>query len=273
MSPARIRSRSRALLPYVCTIRSRSSCTAFSAPTASVSSASNWSLIMGAGIGRSSIDTGAVGGVFTSRSMALITKGRKPGLFSWWKATPSTPQPHHFMCLTSGMPVVLLCSEVRVLRLVGAVGGGVVDESGHLFGNAFVELSDRFAVFSPHRFAKRDKHRRPAVGWPVLAVRHGLSCANDGNRQARHIPTNAQCCGPGLEGAHLTGPGSRALGKEQQRYAVVKQAGSQPMPAAQPSAVDRKRIEEQRGETLAPPHVEEIVGGGSGGDVAGELAR
>jgi hypothetical protein len=36
---ARIRSRSRSALPYVCTIRSRSSCTTFSGPTASVSSA------------------------------------------------------------------------------------------------------------------------------------------------------------------------------------------------------------------------------------------
>ena len=52
------------------------------------------------GIGRSSRFSGGVGGVFRSRSTACCTKGRNFGLSSWWKPTPSTPQPHHFMCGT-----------------------------------------------------------------------------------------------------------------------------------------------------------------------------
>jgi hypothetical protein len=41
-------------------------------------------------------------GLAVSRSSptALSTNGAKPGLSSQWKAVPSLPQPHHFMCLT-----------------------------------------------------------------------------------------------------------------------------------------------------------------------------
>ena len=42
---------------------------------------------------------------------------------------------------------------------------------------------------------------------------------------------------------------------------------------AQTGAVDRERVEEQRGEAPAPPDVEEVVGGGAGREVAGQLAR
>ena len=46
-----------------------------------------------------------------------------------------------------------------------------------------------------------------------------------------------------------------------------------PFATTQAGAVDRERVEEQGGQALAPPDVEEVVGGGAGGDIAGELAR
>jgi hypothetical protein len=39
------------------------------------------------------------------------------------------------------------------------------------------------------------------------------------------------------------------------------------------AAVDGERVEEQGGETAAPPHVEEVVGGGARREVARHLAR
>ena len=65
---------------------------------------------------------------------------------------------------------------------------------------------------------------RPRLGqfWP-----YGMAsdCANDRNGQARHIPADAERRSAWLERAHLPSPRASALGKEQQRYAVVKQAG------------------------------------------------
>src|SRR6185312_13442387 len=216
MSPARSRSKSRTLLPYVCTIRSRSSWMAFSAPTAPVSSSSSSALIIGAGTGSSSSDKGAVGLVFTSRSMALITNGRKAGLSSWWNATPSTPQPHHFMCLTSGILLFSFDPKAgEALSLVGAIGGGVVDESAHLFGDALGKLGDGLAVLGAHRFPECHIHRRPPSARPILAVRHGLRRADDRHGEARHIPADAERRSAWLERGHLPGPRPGALGKEQ----------------------------------------------------------
>ena len=45
------------------------------------------------------------------------------------------------------------------------------------------------------------------------------------------------------------------------------------MAAAQPGAIDRERIEEQRRQALAPPDIEEVVRGCSGCEVAGQPAR
>ena len=76
---------------------------------------------------------------------------------------------------------------------------------------------------------------------------------------------------PGLEAAHLTGPRAGPFGKQQQRHAVVEQAGGQSVSAAQAGPIDRERVEEQRGQTLAPPHVEEVVGRRASRDVARQL--
>lgn len=45
------------------------------------------------------------------------------------------------------------------------------------------------------------------------------------------------------------------------------------MAAAQPRAINRERIEEQRRQALAPPDIEEVVRSCSGCEVAGQLAR
>jgi hypothetical protein len=45
------------------------------------------------------------------------------------------------------------------------------------------------------------------------------------------------------------------------------------MATAQSGAINWERIEEQRGQALAPPHIEEVVGRGARRNVAGELAR
>ena len=44
-----------------------------------------------------------------------------------------------------------------------------------------------------------------------------------------------------------------------------------PLPTAQAGPVDREGVEEQGGQAFAPPDVEEVVGGGTGGDVARQL--
>ena len=52
-----------------------------------------------------------------SRPTAFLTNGANFGLSSKWKATPSTPQPHHFMCLTAdaGLCVIAGLSVLGVV--------------------------------------------------------------------------------------------------------------------------------------------------------------
>src|SRR5829696_1182067 len=132
----------------------------------------------------------AVGWTETSRPTASITKGRKPGLSSWWKATPSTPQPHHFMCFTSGMCLLLLsCScvrgavdQTRGSAALGAVRRRVVHQAANLLGHPPGELGGRLPVLGPHRLAEGDVDRHPALVRPALPVRHRLGGADDGHR-------------------------------------------------------------------------------------------
>src|SRR5690606_10019686 len=159
------------------------SVTALSAPTTSVSRSSRPASIFGSGMSRLSKSTVTSGAEFRSRSIALSTNGAMPGLSSWWKPTPSTPQPHHFMCLTFGMAAApfLVRPSAAVLS---PILGRLVHQSADLLGHPRGELRHRLALVGGHRFAEVHIHRWPSAHRPILAVRHRLVRTDQADRQA-----------------------------------------------------------------------------------------
>jgi hypothetical protein len=96
-SPLRWRTRSRRLLPRACTTRSSASVETKSTPTASSSAPRSASPSAGSAIVSSSKATERVVGRATSSPSTRWMNPRSSGLSSWVNATPSRPQPHHFM--------------------------------------------------------------------------------------------------------------------------------------------------------------------------------
>ncbi len=118
------------------------------------------------------------------------------------------------------------------------------------------------------RRAEDDPHREASGLRPFRPARVRDAGADQGHRNARHAGRRGERGGAGLEGAELAVARTGALGEDEQRHPLLEQHLGADAARVRAGPVDGERVEEQRGETPAPPDVEEVVGGGAGREIA-----
>ena len=118
----------------------------------------------------------------------------------------------------------------------------------------------RLALLGVDRVAVAHRHDGPARSRPPLALRHRLVRADDRDRHQADPELEREARGAVPEPLHVPVRRPRALGEHHDRPALVDQlARLVDRARAAAAAIDRERAEHERGERLAPPHVEEVV--------------